>query len=557
MNELAPLGEFEQQSAIGVAERFRQMASELRTDLGRAAAAGLLIAGGALTAFTAEEAVDFTPAYATDAPEALIGMPFAGKWAYNANVNPPYTDVNSSHPSVHEAYGFNWATDLYAAQDTDIKVYGSSAQGPVTFKRSATTDTCSQYGANIAGQGVTFDVLINNTKIGEVKYDHIDPENVGDNPIASGTKIGEVTSEALQSTCFQVRHTHVQFKNTVSNYSCYADHGNPGVSLSANDHLGVLGSPNTNAKEACATIPDTTPTAPPPPPPPPLNPFVIRQGNTLNAKANLTDTWTTLINTASDVQASEQRIAIRDTAGNIEAKDGLYGTWLTESGPADQYAITPNALVIRQGGTILAKAALGDGWTTVALSGAVDMQVARNRIVWKDSGGTLWARDGVTGTSVAETTGVSEYDVSSTVLLVRQGNTLSGKASLTDTWVTLRTDATDVRVSANRIAVMDTAGNLDAKDGLFGSWYTETPGVGQYAITPNLLIVRQGSNLIGKVGLADTWTGLGGGAVDLQAAGNRIAVINTDGNLVIKDGLYGTWVTETSAPNQVALASVE
>jgi hypothetical protein len=32
-------------------------------------------------------------------PQAVIGMPFTGLWAYNTNVNPPYTDSNSSHPS--------------------------------------------------------------------------------------------------------------------------------------------------------------------------------------------------------------------------------------------------------------------------------------------------------------------------------------------------------------------------------------------------------------------------------------------------------------------------
>jgi hypothetical protein len=296
---------------------------------------------------------------------------------------------------------------------------------------------------------------------------------------------------------------------------------------------------------------------PPPPPPLPPNPFLIRQGNTLSGKGNLTDMWSTLTYAAADVKASEQRIAIRDTSGNIEAKDGLGGTWLTESGSTDQYAITPNALVIRVGGAIYAKAALGDGWTTVTGSGAVDMQVARNRIVWKDSGGTLWARDGVTGTSVAETSGVSEFDISSTLLLVRQGNTLSGKVNLTDQWTTLRTDATDVQVSANRIAVIDTGGYLDAKDGLFGSWYTETSGVGQYVVTPNLLLVRQAGNLIGKVGLTDLWTNVGGGVADVQAAGNRIAVVDTSGNLILKDGLGGTWVTETTNPTQVALASVE
>ena len=43
-------------------------------------------------------------ARASASPTATVGMPFSGKWAYNVNVDPPYTDGNSSHPSVHTNY---------------------------------------------------------------------------------------------------------------------------------------------------------------------------------------------------------------------------------------------------------------------------------------------------------------------------------------------------------------------------------------------------------------------------------------------------------------------
>lgn len=224
------------------------------TTIGAVVLAGLLLA----------EAPGFeNPAHAANTKQATVGMPFGGNWAYVNKVNPPYTDSNSSHPSVHNSYSFQWATDLYAASDTEVKVYGSSSQGTVTFKRSGTSDTCSSYGENIAGWGVTFDVLVEGSKIGQVKYDHLDLTDVGNDPIASGTKIGEITTEPLNASCYQVSHAHVQFKNTVEGQSCYVDHGETGKLLAAGTNLGVLGSNNTTAKQACTETPGGGGAAPP------------------------------------------------------------------------------------------------------------------------------------------------------------------------------------------------------------------------------------------------------------------------------------------------------
>lgn len=196
-------------------------------------------------------------AHAVDPIKATIGMPFQGKWAWNVAINPPYTDSNSSHPSVHERYGADWTTDIYAAVNTPVKVYGTSNQGIVTFKKSSTSDTCSSKGPNIAGQGLTFDVLVNGAKRGTVKYDHIDPETIGTDPITSGTKIGEVTSETLHNTCFQTRHVHVQFKNVDTNkFACYTDHGKPGQNnIAEGQAIGDIGSQNTGVQQACTTGP--------------------------------------------------------------------------------------------------------------------------------------------------------------------------------------------------------------------------------------------------------------------------------------------------------------
>lgn len=290
---------------------------------------------------------------------------------------------------------------------------------------------------------------------------------------------------------------------------------------------------------------------------PPPNVLLVRQGNTLLGKSNLADMWSTLTYAASDMKAAEERIAIRDVNGNIVAKDGVGGLWYNETGPADEYFITPNMLVVRQGGAIYAKERLYDTWTTLAASGAVDVEVARNRIAYKDTSGMLWAKEGINGMWYAETSGVGEFDITSNFLLVRQGTTLLGKAALYDQWTTLATDVTNVEASAQRIAITDSVGNLLAKDGLNGLWYAETNGAGQYVVTPNLLLVRQGNTLIGKVGLGDLWSTLGQGIADVKAGGNRIVVRDTSGNILAKEGLGGMWLTETNGADQTVIAAVE
>ncbi|HSW66520.1 MAG TPA: VCBS repeat-containing protein [Bacillota bacterium] len=201
------------------------------------------------------------PANATEGPQVTIGSPLDGAWAYNVPTAAGCGSGNSqtSHPSCHEAYGFDWATDIYAPALRDVKVYGSSNQGTVTFKRSGTSDTCSSYGQNIAGWGITFDVFVDQSKVGQVKYDHLDLANVGADPIPSGTKIGTVTSEPLQSSCYSARHTHVQLQNSNGNHACFKDYSNSqhtaGEPISASNDIGVLGSTNANTKEACSSSP--------------------------------------------------------------------------------------------------------------------------------------------------------------------------------------------------------------------------------------------------------------------------------------------------------------
>ncbi len=204
------------------------------------------------------------PSYAAG-EQATVGMPFTGKWAWDGDpFSGPYTDNNSSHPSVHAVYYGQWGTDLYGAADTAVKLNVTSPNGAVTFTKQLNSDTCSSKGPNIAGKGIVLNVLVNGNKVGEVDYEHLD--NISTGPYVNGMTIGTITSEALHATCYSVRHAHIELKN-VANFSCYVDKGQAGVRVDEGDPIGVLGSTNTGAKQACSSVPST----PSPPPPPVVN----------------------------------------------------------------------------------------------------------------------------------------------------------------------------------------------------------------------------------------------------------------------------------------------
>jgi hypothetical protein len=340
------------------------------------------------------------PAYA-DTAQVVINMPFSGKWAYNANVNPPYTDANSSHPSVHEAYGFDWATDIYAAAGTEVNISGRSPNGAVTFKRNRTADTCSKYGANIAGQGVVFDVRVNGNKIGEVKYDHLDLTDVGNDPISSGTKIGVVTSEPLNASCFQTRHTHVQLKNTSGNYACYSDHGHPGASLSAGTDIGVVGSSNNSTKQACASVPsgdngDNTP------PPKDSTQMILNHAEEIWAKNGVgVGGWTfeAAGGSAVDIASGGGVQMILDHAGQVWARQGIGGDWIQETGPNSAVEIevgSDGVQMLRNGASeVWVKQGVGwSGWIQETNAGAAkDIETNGGVQVILNYANQLWVKN--------------------------------------------------------------------------------------------------------------------------------------------------------------------
>lgn len=201
----------------------------------------LIAIGSALVAF-ASPFVKPEAAYADITKQVTIGMPFDGQWAFNTDVSPPYTDSNSSHPSVHHTPGSgDWATDLYSnTEGKAVKLKAKVGAGALSFSWASSTTSC--------GQSVKINALVDGQNVGSIYIAHLSDAVTSGN-ITNGMTLGTVKEITKDGTvCNPGRHVHIEFKNT-ADYSCYTDHGHPGASLNEGDDLGVLGSSNKGAKQ--------------------------------------------------------------------------------------------------------------------------------------------------------------------------------------------------------------------------------------------------------------------------------------------------------------------
>jgi hypothetical protein len=191
----------------------------------------------------------FLATYVTVSPQAFastttVGMPFSGKWAYNVNVNPPYDDSNSSHPSVHwtnattQYLWGDWASDLYASEGTPVSLHVTSNDGTVSFNKVPYSD-------GSCGHRLVISVFVNNTEIGQIYFDHLN--NVTNSTITNDKVVGYVHD---WGGCNPGPHVHFELKN-ISNYSCYTDWGHPGASIGEGESLGLLGASNTSIRQSC------------------------------------------------------------------------------------------------------------------------------------------------------------------------------------------------------------------------------------------------------------------------------------------------------------------
>jgi len=197
----------------------------------------------------------------TAAAEVAIGMPFEGRWAYNIKRKPPYTDRNSSHPSVHALYtnGSDWSTDLYAKEGTQVRLLLSSAAGTVRIERRSSGDSC---GSGVGGSRISYNVYLGKTYVGWISFSHVDNARTSP-PFENGMIVGTVTAEQTKPGCYEARHVHVELANDgTGGHACWIDHGNVGTPLAQGAVLGRLGSENAARRQACAATPTPVSSAP-------------------------------------------------------------------------------------------------------------------------------------------------------------------------------------------------------------------------------------------------------------------------------------------------------
>jgi hypothetical protein len=138
---------------------------------------------------------------------------------------------------------------------------------------------------------------------------------------------------------------------------------------------------------------------------------VVREGSVMYGRSGPNGPWVTLTNAAANIQAAGNRFAYLTSGGTLWVKDGLGGTWYNESVNVDQYVITPNYVVVRSGATVIAKAGLTDGWTTLT-DAAASVKASGNRFAYLSLTGTLFVKQELGGMWYTEASGVDEYVLS-------------------------------------------------------------------------------------------------------------------------------------------------
>jgi hypothetical protein len=205
-----------------------------------------------LLGFVTMQTVSASKATAAASDLATIGMPFDGKWAWNVPASGNwYDNVNDSHPATHENYAADWATDLYAAPGTNVRVWVLYATSAYTLKITSVSDTSCG-----AGKRVRVGVFFGGQERGWVQYDHLNTAVTMGSNVSNGASLGTTSNWGLKS-CYQVSsdsgvHVHASMKNSGSGYSCWADRGQPGGAvLASKSDLGMIGSPNNGIKQSC------------------------------------------------------------------------------------------------------------------------------------------------------------------------------------------------------------------------------------------------------------------------------------------------------------------
>ena len=227
-----------------------------------------------------------------------------------------------------------------------------------------------------------------------------------------------------------------------------------------------------------------SPTLEAPPPPPPPARIVIRQGGSLLAKDGIGDTWTKLVDGSSmSFAVAGNRIAYLDGSAGLNMKEGLGGPWVRVAGNVSDFRITDSRIIIRQGDTLSAKDGIGDTWTTLTNGSSSNYAIAGNRIAYLSNANDLLVKVGIGGVWTKVADNVSDFRITDSRIIIRQGDTLSAKDGIGDTWTTLTNgSSSNYAIAGNRIAYKDATGGLSVKEGIGGVWTKVADQVDDFSV---------------------------------------------------------------------------
>jgi hypothetical protein len=273
-------------------------------------------------------------------------------------------------------------------------------------------------------------------------------------------------------------------------------------------------------------------------------------------------------------------IGFLEASGNFEVKEGLAGSWTTETTGASKIALAPGAsgpvLGVLDGSENFAvKEGIGGIWTTET-SGAEEIALAPGPhgpvIGFLDNSGNFAVKEGIDGAWTQEATGASRIALAAGAngpiigFLDNSGN-FSVKEGIDGSWTTETTSASQIALAhgANGavIGFLDDSGNFAVKEGIGSTWTQEATGASRIALAagangPVIGFLDHSGNFAVKEGIGTSWTVETSSASQIAlAAGNNgpvIGFLEASGNVAVKEGIGGAWTTETTAATAIALA---
>lgn len=214
----------------------------------------IVAASAAVLAVSISSPFDVEPAYATGSEIAVIGMPFDGKWAYSGATTAECGSESNqtSHPSCHEITFGDWATDLYASANTEVKLKVEGEGLSFTWDKQA-SGSC--------GQTRRVNVYSNERHLGKVHFTHLKDAASTDQDPTNGMTLGKIANLSCNPGG-SGKHIHVELDNAGSTtHSCYSDHSTndrtAGISVSKSSSIGILGAYNTGTKQRCESVPES------------------------------------------------------------------------------------------------------------------------------------------------------------------------------------------------------------------------------------------------------------------------------------------------------------